>query len=61
MDLSITVGTQGAFINNSAGTYVAWCFKAGGPTDSTNIISIDDTQYTNYSDAGLTQHSTICA
>ena len=49
------VGTQGA--NNSAGTYVAWCFKAGGPTDSTNIISIDDTQYTNYSDAGLTQHS----
>jgi len=43
--------------NSSADDYVAWCFKAGGATDSTNIISIDGTQYTNYADAGLTQHS----
>lgn len=34
-------------------TLVAWCFKAGGATDSTNFISIDGTSYTSYSEAGL--------
>lgn len=45
------------YLNQSGIDYVAWCFKGGGATDSTNIISIDGTQYTNYADAGLTQHS----
>ena len=54
------VGTQGA--NNSAGTYVAWCFKAGGAPTTTNTatsgamtansVSIDGVLESSYTPSG---------
>ena len=39
--------------NNSSGTYVAWCFKAGGAPTASNPYMIDGTGYATLSAAGL--------
>ena len=43
------VGTENA-VNNGSGTYVAWCWKAGG---SSNTFNIDGTGYATAAAAGL--------
>ena len=39
--------------NNSSGTYVAWCLKAGGAPTASNPIFVDGTGYATLSAAGL--------
>ena len=40
--------------NNSAGTYVAWCLKAGGTPTSSTPFMVDGTGYATMSAAGFT-------
>jgi hypothetical protein len=49
-----TIPTNYTYNNHVSGTYVAWCFKAGGAPSGSDKVSIDGTSYATMSAAGLT-------